>query len=206
MRNRYRIDEKSHRKIINEMMSFVISNVLPTSLFNKNAEFEAYIAVMTFSSNGVEWYLPRTNVDKLVLSGYTWVPLNRTCFGGTSAIGDAIDAVIDNINSTRDDDIYESAPNIVVITNGRFDESFNKVLAHMERGTKEYAPSFYYSYKAVIDMNADDEGLRNIERFIETNASYGMKRFTTFDVRYCYKANEKDLDKLFYHACHTQTI
>ena len=160
---------------------------------------------MTFSSNGVEWCLPKTKVDDLVHDDYAWTPINRSQFGGTSAIGDAIDAVMDDVKLSREDDVYESAPNIVVITNGQFDSSFNKVLGYTERKSENYNPQFFYSYKAVIDVNADEVGLRNIEKFVKTNANYGTHKYADSSMRYCYKVCRDDLDDLFYHACHTQT-
>jgi uncharacterized protein YegL len=88
--------EHSRASAVNEAMQRVMGEVLPRVLAEKDAEVEPSIAVLTFSSEGIEWHIEKTRMEDVAGD---WMPIEDSRFSGGTPTGAAIKTVIESIKN-----------------------------------------------------------------------------------------------------------
>ena len=172
----------SRASTVNQALREVVTEVLPRVLAEKDAELDPSIAILTFSSYGIVWHIPKTRMEEL--SG-EWLPIDMDRFNGGTPTGEAIKVAIDDINNGcyGEPDPDAVAPAFLLISDGMpngTNPTYEEVLDYAERSNPNFCAPFRYSNRIAIGIQVDQDGRESLMKFGRTSASISAKGYQPY--------------------------
>jgi uncharacterized protein YegL len=157
---------------VNQAMSDIMNDVLPEVLRQKDAELEPSLAVLTFSSEAIDWYIPKIKMEDIQPDA--WEPIERF-YGGTPT-GEAIAKVIEHIQTGYygEPDPEAVAPAFLLLSDGMptaSEPSYEEVLEREKKEHPQYCAEFRRSNRIAIGINVDDDGRNSLLKFGRVSSS-----------------------------------
>ena len=162
----------SRASAVNLAMREVMVDVLPRIITEKDAEYEPNIAVLTFSSYGIDWHISKTKMEDVAGD---WMDISR--FSGATSVGEAIKMVIEDINMGcyGEPNPDEIAPTIILMSHGEFDGtdkvSYEEALDYANPNNPNFCRTFKYANRIAIGIQPDNNGINLLKKFGRTSAS-----------------------------------
>ena len=190
-------EKHSRATIANKLLSQIVVDILPKIFEEKDSELELFLAVLAFSTEKIEWYIPRTNIESLLGN---WVDIDNNIFGGDASTGEAIKIAIDDMNinlyglyGEKDPDAIEST--ILLLSAGESfvgNPSYEEALQYNNKENPNYYPPFRYSTRVAIGIQADEKGKEELKKFGRISSLLIDSGFKSY-----YDSDELDAQTLF---------
>ena len=167
---------------VNLAMQGVMRDVLPEVLSQKDAEMEPMIAVLTYSSDGIDWYVPKTKMEDVQGD---WLAIDSSKFYGGTPTGQAIAKVIEDINMGEygEPDPDAVPPAIILISDGMpngLNPSYEDVLRRAEKDHPEYCPDFRHANRIAIGIQVDQAGRDSLKAFGRVSSSIAQMGYEPY--------------------------
>ena len=167
---------------VNLAMQGVMRDVLPEVLSQKDADMEPMIAVLTYSSDGIDWYVPKTKMEDVKGD---WLPIDASKFYGGTPTGEAIAKVIEDINTGDygEPDPDAVPPAIILISDGMpngQNPSYEEVLQRAEKDHVQYCADFRHANRIAIGIQVDATGRESLKAFGRVSSSIASMGFEPY--------------------------
>ena len=174
--------EHSRASAVNQAMREVMVDVLPRVLTEKDAELEPSIAVLTFSSYGIDWHSPKTKMEDVAGD---WMDIDAAKFNGGTPTGEAIKTVIEDINKGcyGEPDPDAVAPAFLLISDGLpngDNPTYEEALDYANPNNPDFCRSFRYSNRIAIGIQVEDNGRDSLMKFGRTSDSISAAGFQPY--------------------------
>lgn len=167
---------------VNLAMQGVMRDVLPAVMTQKDAELEPYIAVLTYSSDGIDWYVPKARMEDVQGN---WLAIDSAKFYGGTPTGEAIAKVIENINQGEfgEPDPDAVPPAIILISDGMpngLNPSYEDVMRRADKEHPEYCPEFRHANRIAIGIQVDESGRNSLKAFGRVSSSIAQEGYEPY--------------------------
>lgn len=181
---------------VNTAMQKVVYEALPEIRSKKPDDLDIYFRALGFSDNGMDSHvielMPKTALDDFT----QWDNIDPETFKGGTPTGEAIQAVINDMNGgvRGEPDMDAVAPAIILISDGLpngDNPSYEEVLEYAEKGNPKFERSFYKALRVAIGISVDSAGRESLKKF--GSVSEKMKNA---GIEGYYDCSENYVDKL----------
>ncbi len=172
----------SRANAVNQAMQGVMKDVLPEVLAQKDAEMEPSIAVLTFSSTGIHWYIPRAKMEDVAGD---WQDIDDSKFFGGTPTGEAIKVMIEDINTGNYGEPDDEAvpPAIILISDGKpngQNPTYSEVMQRTEKDHPEFCAEFRHANRIAIGIQVDEDGRNSLKQFGRVSSSIAEAGYESY--------------------------